>query len=1096
MKTFICLGLSLFLIISGPLQAVGGDDHASFAKRLIEESSTDRGVCVLLGAGDGQLALEIVKHSKFLTHVLDPDPAAVALARKTVDIDGLYGKRVMVEKMALGKLPYADNVIDLLVAADATAETLAQISPVEIRRVLRPGGKAFVGRAANSSAPPLEAATLEKWAQSLSKPSPAIIDGKCGLWLEIAKLPPEGVDDWSHWNHGPDNNPMSRDSVIKAPYLTQWMGEPYFIAMPSITTSAAGRLFTAIGKIAHHEQDEEWIDTLLARNAYNGTELWRRKLPDSAMTHRSGYIATDDVFYLIEGDRCLKLDPETGKEIGEICIPGLEGEWKWMAMKDGVLYALAGGAPDKAEVHRVKWQSPGWKWEQMSRGYTAEKVPWGFGRAIAAYDMEKGQRLWLHSSDNDIDSRAMAVGEEDLFFHEPGIQIGCLTLKTGDSKWTNTDAETIRLIDYRPEQPTKGVKPTEKQEAEKLISTPGFRSDCYALYTPEAIIYAAQQHLYVVGLSTRTGEFMWQRKKSTSSPNTLYADGRVLVGIGGKFGDTVALDPLTGETVENLGFQKRACARLTGCPDAFFVRALDGILRYSREEKKYTVNGAVRPACNDGVLPTNGMLHVGPWSCGCNLQLMGTVTMAPAGDFSFEVDSKDDARLEKGPAYGQTRPALNVSAEDWTTYRSDNYRSASSPVEVPQGPQELWTIQPSAEIRPAPPTAAGGLIFLAGDDCKVKAIDAATGKPAWTFTAGGAVGAAPTIWNGQAFFGAADGYIYALDAATGDLAWRFRAAPKERRIMVYGSLSSTWPVNTGVLVQDGVAYAAAGIIDYDGTYVYALDAMTGKVKWRNDTSGHLNSNTRKGVSAQGSMTIADGKLWMAGGHLFFGSVYDLATGQCLNAPPSDTARGETERGEEILNIDDTYILTGGKLKFSPLEKIVRAPRYIGRSTANAGNQPSPAYILEGATAPAWNDQTFLCTDGAGMPPTCYDIKTAKDFIETATGGVGGMRGPIGTLTGRINPNSTKAPHRWQLEAEDLSDVVSLALTGNAAIAVGAATGADGAKGWTVSALSLETGQKIWEKPLPGESFSGGLLVDRQGRVVVVMTDGRAVCYGD
>ena len=44
------------------------------------------------------------------------------------------------------------------------------------------------------------------------------------------------------------------------------------------------------------------------------------------------------------------------------------------------------------------------------------------------------------------------------------------------------------------------------------------------------------------------------------------------------------------------------------------------------------------------------------------------------------------------------------------------------------------------------------------------------------------------------------------------------------------------------------AYAAAGIIDYDGTYVYGLDAETGKLVWQNDSTGHLDPELRKGVS--------------------------------------------------------------------------------------------------------------------------------------------------------------------------------------------------------------------------------------------------------
>src|SRR5207244_5017764 len=61
------------------------------------------------------------------------------------------------------------------------------------------------------------------------------------------------------------------------------------------------------------------------------------------------------------------------------------------------------------------------------------------------------------------------------------------------------------------------------------------------------------------------------------------------------------------------------------------------------------------------------------------------------------------------------------------------------------------------------------------------------------------------------YVGSGDGWIYCLEAATGKTQWRFRAAPVERTMPVYGSLSSTWPVGSGVLVEGGVAFAAAGI---------------------------------------------------------------------------------------------------------------------------------------------------------------------------------------------------------------------------------------------------------------------------------------------
>ena len=69
--------------------------------------------------------------------------------------------------------------------------------------------------------------------------------------------------------------------------------------------------------------------------------------------------------------------------------------------------------------------------------------------------------------------------------------------------------------------------------------------------------------------------------------------------------------------------------------------------------------------------------------------------------------------------------------------------------------------------------------------------------------------------------------------------------------MIYGTLSSTWPVNTGILVHEGVAYFGAGIVDHDGTYVTALDAESGAIKWQNHSSGHLNGEQRKGRQRPG-----------------------------------------------------------------------------------------------------------------------------------------------------------------------------------------------------------------------------------------------------
>ncbi|MFC1734522.1 PQQ-binding-like beta-propeller repeat protein [Candidatus Hydrogenedentota bacterium] len=1082
-------------------------DPASAAKGqvLLKEAGITKGICSVVGGGNANLIQELIDSSELLIHCIAYSPDNAIAMRKAVDRDGQYGKRVVIEDMTpQSSLPYADNMLDVVIADQLN---LRAMLPQEILRVLRPKGVALLCASGNGSKD-----SIDKWLEAHEMENNIEVTKLDEGWVKIIKPPMSGADEWPHWNYAPDNNPLSKDSVIKAPYMTQWMGLPYHIAMPAVTTVAGGRTFTAMGHIAHHQREEPWLYMLQAKNGYNGMELWRRKLDEGYMVHRSAFIATEDVFYMMDGDHCLMLDPETGEEIGEIRMKGVDGEWKWMAMQDDVLYVLTGKIPDKAEKTLVKANYTHWSWAKLSKGYYEDQVPWGFGQTIAAFDMKKEKVRWIKEFDEEgdaIDSRAMAIGKDRLFFHMPGVQTGCLSLKKGKKIWTNNDREVMNLIDYRPKGGRKAVKPDEQ-----LSSTPGFRSSCYSMATPPAIVFAAQTHLYVVALSAKSGEKLWHHKKNSSNPNLLYADNKVLVGIGGdgtrqRSGYTVAIEPETGNITEDLQFKKRSCAKLTGCPDAFFVRAPEGLLRYDREAKGYAINAAVRPACNDGALPANGLLYVGPWLCDCNLQLLGTVTLAPAGDFDFELNINKDGRLQCAAKDLDKVESLETTDSDWSTYRANNDRAAASTAVVPTKATRKWDLDDLAAKVCAPPTTAGGLVFMACEDGKVMAVDAETGKTRWVFYSNGPVKVAPTIWNGRAYFGSGDGYVYALEAATGELLWKFQAAPTERKIMLYDHLSSTWPVNSGVLVEDGIAYFAAGMIDYDGTYVYALDAVTGKVIWENPTSGRLNEVTRKGVSAQGHMTIADGKLWLAGGHLVSAGVYDLKTGKCLSEIPGNLLTGNTQRGEEVMSFDDRFVLMGGKLLYSPLIKSMRPAGFAIKRADFGGKRIGLKFITGGIVPPAWNAETFVCVDGADTPPVCVEVSEVSAFLEKKTSPeVPQEGGENRAMTITRKPGVSRKsrgdfaktpvkgipPKRWTASEFAGTDTVALALTNNAAIAAGSLNkGAD--REWILSAISSGDGTVMWRQDLPSRPAYGGLAVDRDGRTIVVMADGRVVCYG-
>jgi outer membrane protein assembly factor BamB len=1066
--------------VASPQAAVQIDD-SRIAARIMQSAGISNGLCAMVTHTEDMLPVAMAGVSEVYIHVQVSDAAASRSLADAVDDAGLYGTRITVEQGRPSRLPYAANVVDLVIIPDLTVQSIEQLSIQEITRVLRPGGKAFIGSRSHSNE--FSARELEDRLHTAGAPDVTVEEGPFGVWAQFTKPPLAGTDEWSHWEHGPDNNPVSQDQVIQAPYMTQWFGGPLYIAMPAITTAAGGRTFIAMGHIAHHQREEPWLNTLYARNGYNGAHLWTKKLPDGYLAHRSAFIATGHTFYMIDtdGNGCLLLNPESGEEKGSIQIPEYTGEWKWMAMQDHILYALIGKDKDPPQTTLVRSSSTAWSWGELSRGYYSKRIPWGFGETLVAYDTNSGKVLWSHSEQQGIDSRGMALGGGKVFFYAPDSRIGCLDAYTGTELWTNSDSKIRELVEEKP--------------LSRLLSTPGFRTSCFCVYTPQVLLYQGQTRKNLTAVSTKDGSILWQRDKTTNNPNVINIDGRLIAGIGPE-GSHLVLNPLTGDTIEDLGFKKRSCARLTATWDSFFCRGWpEGLTRYDRLEKQVLFNGAVRPACNDGIIAAHGMLYVGPWLCDCNLSLQGAMGLCTAGDFDFEQKASVEERLSVASAANTAATRLLVTPDDWPTYRNNNTRNASSRERISGKAEKRWEHHTEKPVQSSAPTAAGGLIFVSSKDGIVRAYDAASGDIRWNYKTAGPVTEPPTIWNGRAYIGSGDGYIYAIDAATGNLHWKFRAAPVERRIMVYGSLASTWPVNSGILIQGGVAYAAAGIIDYDGTYVYALDAATGNIQWQNTTSGHLDKQLHKGVSAQGHLTVAQGRLWMPGGNVISPAAYDLQTGRYLGKSPGDGSP-QANRGEEIGVFGNDYVVLGGKLRYSSRNNIVNPGAFTAHQILPGESLGEQAPLNMGKTIPVWNDSKMVMVHTAGQAPVCYAAKDMQAYLQKGYPVKMRNAGGFGTQFLKQFVAGLPSP-LWQGNTLDNHNTVSMALAENAVVVVSEAPRGRSLwnSTWKVSALDLATGNLLWQHALPSAATPGGLLIDRDGQVIVVLEDGSVLCYG-
>lgn len=220
--------------------------------------------------------------------------------------------------------------------------------------------------------------------------------------------------------------------------------------------------------------------------------------------------------------------------------------------------------------------------------------------------------------------------------------------------------------------------------------------------------------------------------------------------------------------------------------------------------------------------------------------------------------------------------------EDWPTYQHDNQRSGITAEPLAPPLRRQWEYQP-----PFPPaagwdppvngyfvlknasmvsdddsfrvTAAGDAAYFASSaENLVYAVEAVTGKVRWTFATNAPPRYAPAVANGKVYFGSDDGVAWCLNAADGSVVWSVNAAPTGLRMLGQGRLISVWPIRTGVLVENGVAYFAAGLFPTEGVYLRAVNAETGKPLW----TKAVDQGGKGGPSPQGYLLTGNDSLWV------------------------------------------------------------------------------------------------------------------------------------------------------------------------------------------------------------------------------------------
>lgn len=764
------------------------------AAQILDASGVKGGLIVHIGCGNGKLTAALRANDSYLVHGLDVDARNVEKAREHIQSLNLYGK-VSVEQWRGNRLPYIDNLANLVVSEPGSLPAGIEVPMDEVLRVLAPNGVAYIK--------------------------------KGDTWTKTVKPRPKEIDEWTHYLHDASGNAVAADLVVGPPRRLQWVGSPKWarhhdhMASMSALVSAGGRIFYIFdeGPTASIQLPPKWF--LIARDAFNGAVLWKRPI-SSWYTHlwplKSGHaqlprrlVAVGNRVYVTLGlDAPLAaLDAATGKVIRT--YKGTKTTEEVIA-SEGVLFLLVKDSPTKFNeyraIHTYCWDETAranrnWAWDEQKR-------------QVMAIQADTGNVLW--KKDYSVAPLTLAADGQCVFFHD-GEKVVCLNRKSGDEVWSSEP------VARRSPIPTC-FGPTLVVYQDVVLLSGGTRS--------------------MTALSAQTGKTLWTSKHPRSghqSPeDLLVVDGLVWAGAiaGGRdSGIFTGRDPHTGEVksqfppdVKTYWFHHR-CYR-SKATDRYLLPSRTGIEFIDFRKKHWTTHHWVRGGCLYGIMPCNGLIYAPPHPCACYMEakLNGFYALAPERESKRTRSvGQRSRRLEKGAAYneiGNRQPAIE-NPDEWPTYRHDPARSGFTKAPIPVELKEAWETELGGKLSSV--VIAGNKVFVAKVDTHtLYALDASSSKTLWSYTAGGRVDSPPTIYQGRVLFGSADGWVYCLRASDGTFIWRFRAAPENRRLIAFEQLESPWPVHGSVLVQNGVLYCVAGrsmFLD-GGLRLLRLDPKTGR----------------------------------------------------------------------------------------------------------------------------------------------------------------------------------------------------------------------------------------------------------------------------
>ena len=362
----------------------------------------EAGLVVHLGTTDGALEAAFADGRSLVHGIALEDPAP---ARRRLRTLGVYGLASVMRRPSIRELPYADDLVNLLIA---DLDRLGGPAEEELLRVLAPGGSAYVRRG--------------------------------GRWETLRKRRPPEIDDWTHAEYGPQGNAVSGDRRAGPVTTLRWIDGYRWVSYAHNESTG----FRSENGILVHEFRFEREGQLVGRDAFNGLVRWR--IPRESAEHGLPMVLAEGTLWTHLGSAkgvplpLVGLDLRTGERRGvveeaEPIVPG--GREAFKRVRElafgGRLYQAAG---KRLRAFDLKTRRLLWTYEDGRNllfpvGDPAEgkifmvaereggrsawtRWPGAEAEAIVAVDAATGRALWRREEVGGEGIGVLACGEGRL----------------------------------------------------------------------------------------------------------------------------------------------------------------------------------------------------------------------------------------------------------------------------------------------------------------------------------------------------------------------------------------------------------------------------------------------------------------------------------------------------------------------------------------------------------------------------------------------------------------------------------------------------------------------------------------------------------